>query len=1413
MNPIGYVITSADTSLPPIIAFSLNTKFLPTAPRTHPVLSITLADAQSRLNALKHVDTHTRELIEESAKLRWQLYLSGRLLILAEETQQWPTARDGWLTTDWFQTGHFNDKCPTSEDSSNGRSPVGCVATALAQLLQYWEYPKTIHFNSKPRLLGGDAYTSKGDAGDISIDGDATKYGFPSFDELNTRLSNIKYNGDPSEEACLSFAAGVKVQMYYGIDQSGASTTATARAFKRHFLYGSAEKVRKETGVWDESRDIVIQNIKDGWPVQAGIAGETGRHSVIIDGFRSDGFFHLNLGWEGRRADIWYALPLIEGSWYTFDTIHTLVYDIAPFTGWDQYGADERNTFRCQYAAPLDAKNRWQVSSSDRFFFTGLVVGQANRIYASSSPRFGSGSDHASLWLINEQGVVEGQIEFPEENEAITFPAQNSIGELFIGTDLGRIYRVDPDLRNSQRIFTEPGAKQIPRPIKIDAKDNIYFGTLSKFYSITRTGDIRWRFEPSGDIIITNSVPTINSAVQRVYVQYYDRKQHTGHFAAIDDTTGQVQVEHTCNDISFASRSYGIPSVANDGSIFVGCKTTLYKLDPLTLKAVKSRDFSPSYVVSNTPIQGYNDAVYLPHWTIEGDKSYLTLSALNPSDLSTRWQVQHPSSEDSDNILQGYCTRNNIVVFTYSKENGESPDTYEVYAYRDNLGSADLVWQKHYGTSGGILAFGPGATLYVIGATGLGNTIFAVSEGEEGDPDGAGMAFTNNLPPNFPENVEPPDWASNLKTPVTLSWACSDPDGNQLKYDVLLCEFSGTDTDSLIVARGLTSSSFALKNLRSGRRYSWRIVASDGQAEMEGTPSVFTTKNSKPQIDITSPVPNKQFRAPASITIVAEANDTDGEIQNIEFFSNSIKIGEDKDSKAPYEITWPNVGRGQYDLTARAIDDAGSTTNSTPIPITVLGACEPPVIPFQELPRATIMEPYDVCVMVENGTGSPPFTWSIAAGQLPPELVLDRLSGCIVGTPLLESSGNYSFQIQVCDSCADGTLCAISPILGITVQSRGTSCIRPEIPLQELPDGIVGELYNACISVEKGTVPFTWTIVEGQLPAGMILDSASGCIIGTPVNGSQGEYRFRVDVCDSCHEGSVCVTSPTFAIGIAPSPCPALVISTACPLPSGPELVLYQRDSDVVGFFDGFTVDGGINPFSWSIEPGNGGLPPGLMLDTNTGKILGAPEFESRGTYPFTICVQDSCPSQRDPVCKECTLTIDPGVEDGHLELTKDGKMTRKRGKPWKLTLSGKLLVNFNSYNMRCVASGASSELRAILRWDGNEKVYFMPGERTVKYSPGVKSGKNANVVKLKDVEAKLTLNFKKRTFAFSAKNIEGFDPLVHNSIMFIVPIDNTQVNLEAQWFERNEKKLLFGHSVPPPVPQGIELEANQCDR
>lgn len=135
---------------------------------------------------------------------------------------------------------------------------------------------------------------------------------------------------------------------------------------------------------------------------------------------------------------------------------------------------------------------------------------------------------------------------------------------------------------------------------------------------------------------------------------------------------------------------------------------------------------------------------------------------------------------------------------------------------------------------------------------------------------------------------------------------------------------------------------------------------------------------------------------------------------------------------------------------------------------------------------------------------TPPTTWVITSGSLPTGLILDPATGTISGTPTV--AGTYTFFVQVTDATGP----SLQQGFSITVAEEPITFVTTA-----LPGAAEGTSYQATIIVSGGTLPYTFSLISGTLPSGLILDSINGAILGTPNEGSAGTYVFTIMVTDS----------------------------------------------------------------------------------------------------------------------------------------------------------------------------------------------------------------------------------------------------------------------------------------------------------
>ena len=190
------------------------------------------------------------------------------------------------LKTAWNQTGPFSLMTPLI----NGRhTPTGCVATAMAQVMKYWEYPK--------RATGTGTITDPSTGESVSIN-----LGEESLDWSSMLDSYDSTYTDEQARAVayLMKAAGYSGSTQYDASASGAFSYLAGRALAENFGYNPklqyCTRDYFSSAEWDE---LIYNEVAAGRPVLYGGQSTSVGHEFVCDGYAGDGYFHFNWGWSG----------------------------------------------------------------------------------------------------------------------------------------------------------------------------------------------------------------------------------------------------------------------------------------------------------------------------------------------------------------------------------------------------------------------------------------------------------------------------------------------------------------------------------------------------------------------------------------------------------------------------------------------------------------------------------------------------------------------------------------------------------------------------------------------------------------------------------------------------------------------------------------------------------------------------------------------------------------------------------------------------------------------------------------------------------------------------------------------------------------------------------------------------------
>lgn len=393
-NGEGWVMVAADDAVTPILAYSKTGTF---KTENQPANVKTWLGKYDTF--IKKVEEDGLVANEETSAM-W-----NRLRKSPPSTPGGNVVVDMLVQTQWDQDDPYWKLTP---GSGSDKAYTGCVATAMAQVMKYWEWPKkgTGSHTYQPvmDIFDNDDNYLRTDTiypGFLTVKFGETTY---DWDNMLNKYTNSATTAQENAVATLMYHCGVSAEMQYGgdaYDGSGTYTinygdwddpTCAQNSFPKYFGYkrdgltsyyrdGYTYHGTKYYDSWTDAAwtEMIKGELDKHHPIMYDGSGAKGGHSFICDGYDDQNYFHFNWGWSGSN-DGWYKLDnLVPGSGgagggsYNFTNTQGVIIGIVPdktfadvTITWSVQGTTTTTTFKEQ--DPLVLPTNPADCSADKVF-------------------------------------------------------------------------------------------------------------------------------------------------------------------------------------------------------------------------------------------------------------------------------------------------------------------------------------------------------------------------------------------------------------------------------------------------------------------------------------------------------------------------------------------------------------------------------------------------------------------------------------------------------------------------------------------------------------------------------------------------------------------------------------------------------------------------------------------------------------------------------------------------------------------------------------------------------------------------------------------------------------------------------------------------------------------------------------
>ncbi len=303
-NSQTFVVVSGDRRVYPVLAYSIGTSWKES--RQNPDFNWLIDSYQKEIEYVCHT---SYKAPEDIGKI-WSKYTAIPFVPEKSSLSVSPL-----VSATWSQDCYYNTAFPVDTAGPCGHPYTGCVATAMGEVMHYYQYP----------LQGVGSHSYNSYYGLLSADYGETTYDWDAMD------NHLQSENEAVSQLLLHCAIGVDMVFLPGGQGSGAYDQDIPQALIQYFDYDTTARYIERDSYSGDWKALIRNEIEKRRPVIYGAVASQGNvgHTFVCDGFEDTTHFHINWGWGGY-GNGYFLLDSLTLSNYHFDSYHDAIIGINP---------------------------------------------------------------------------------------------------------------------------------------------------------------------------------------------------------------------------------------------------------------------------------------------------------------------------------------------------------------------------------------------------------------------------------------------------------------------------------------------------------------------------------------------------------------------------------------------------------------------------------------------------------------------------------------------------------------------------------------------------------------------------------------------------------------------------------------------------------------------------------------------------------------------------------------------------------------------------------------------------------------------------------------------------------------------------------------------------------------------------